>query len=162
MTTTVPDTGGSRCRPQRTRTDGPGRAQRRVLTGRLLVLLSGCLCLSAGAAPEFDLIRSTVDGGGAMFCTGGEFELSGTVGQPDAGTMTGGGFELDAGFWFSASPGDCNTDGLTDLVDYDSFKQCMSGPDGTLRPDCGCYDLDGDDDVDLSDVARFQNSFFGG
>jgi hypothetical protein len=128
----------------------------------LLVLVAGFLCMSATAADEFELIRWTVDGGGAMYCTGGDFELSGTVGQPDPGTMTGGAFELAAGFWFSAAPGDCNTDGLTDLVDYDAFNPCISGPERTLRPGCDCYDLDGDNDIDLSDVSGFQNSFFGG
>jgi hypothetical protein len=43
----------------------------------------------------------TIDGGGEMWCTGGDFELSGTVGQSDASEfiMTGGDFELTGGFW---------------------------------------------------------------
>lgn len=34
-----------------------------------------------------------------MRSTGGEFELSGTIGQPDAGKMSGGDFTLTGGFW---------------------------------------------------------------
>jgi hypothetical protein len=46
----------------------------------------------------------TIDGGGAMFSTGGELEVSGTIGQPDAGgPLTGGQFELIGGFWPMAS-----------------------------------------------------------
>ncbi len=41
----------------------------------------------------------TIDAGGGMRSTGGDFELSGTIGQPDAGTMSGGDFELTGGFW---------------------------------------------------------------
>jgi hypothetical protein len=48
----------------------------------------------------YDLDWHTVDGGGVMFSTGGDFELSGTIGQPDAGgPLTGGDFELTGGFW---------------------------------------------------------------
>jgi hypothetical protein len=40
----------------------------------------------------------TVDGGGGT-SGGGQFTLSGTAGQPDAGVMTGGGYTLHGGFW---------------------------------------------------------------
>jgi energy-converting hydrogenase Eha subunit B len=44
---------------------------------------------------------STIDGGGGA-SSGGGFELSGTVGQPDASAasaLTGGGYELTGGYW---------------------------------------------------------------
>ena len=53
-------------------------------------------------ASDYELVQSTIDGGGAMHCTGGDYEISGTVGQPDAGAMTGGEYTLTAGF--SGSP----------------------------------------------------------
>ena len=40
----------------------------------------------------------TLDGGGGT-STGGQYTVSGTVGQPDAGTMAGGRYALEAGFW---------------------------------------------------------------
>jgi hypothetical protein len=40
----------------------------------------------------------TIDGGGGT-STGGVFTVSGTIGQPDAGTMSGGSFTLVGGFW---------------------------------------------------------------
>lgn len=41
----------------------------------------------------------TVDGGGGT-SGGGDYVVSGTIGQPDAGaTMSGGGFSVSGGFW---------------------------------------------------------------
>jgi hypothetical protein len=41
----------------------------------------------------------TVDGGGATFSRGGAYALGGTIGQPDAGVLRGGGYTLAGGFW---------------------------------------------------------------
>ncbi len=38
----------------------------------------------------FGLSWWTADGGGATFSTGGGYQLGGTVGQPDAGSASGG------------------------------------------------------------------------
>jgi hypothetical protein len=40
----------------------------------------------------------SIDGGGGT-STGGVYSVSGTIGQPDAGKMSGGNFALDGGFW---------------------------------------------------------------
>ena len=37
--------------------------------------------------------------GGGGTSTNGQYTLSGTIGQPDAGTMSGGNFSLTGGFW---------------------------------------------------------------
>ena len=39
-----------------------------------------------------------MDGGGGT-STGGGYTVTGTIGQPDAGTMGGGTFSLNGGFW---------------------------------------------------------------
>jgi hypothetical protein len=76
--------------------------------------------------------------------------------------MEGEGFTLTGGFWFGEPPDDCNSDGWVDLADYEDFGECLSGPDGGLPlPKCNCFDLDGDSDIDLSDVAWFQTAFTG-
>ena len=119
--------------------------------------------VGVAAANDFRITRSTIDGGGALLTSGGDFELSATVGQPDAGSMSGGDFELSGGFWFPLAPTDCNSDGSVGLLDHADFEHCLSGPDGgLLLPGCNCFDVDGDSDVDLSDVARFQVEFTGG
>ena len=52
-------------------------------------------------ADDISLDWWTIDGGGRMRDSGGDFELSGTIGQHDASAtvLTGGGFELTGGFW---------------------------------------------------------------
>ncbi len=62
--------------------------------GSLLLALS----LSAAQAQTFSLDWFTIDGGGGT-STGGVYSVSGTIGQPDAGKMSGGNFTLEGGFW---------------------------------------------------------------
>ncbi|MBN2391935.1 MAG: hypothetical protein JXR84_14500 [Anaerolineae bacterium] len=67
-----------------------------------LVLLAGLLPVTAAWAQSgggYDLEWSTADGGGAI-STGGEYALGGAAGQPDAGTLSGGVYELSGGFWY--------------------------------------------------------------
>jgi hypothetical protein len=40
-----------------------------------------------------------VDGGGVTFSTGDSYSLGGSIGQPDAGTSSGGSYALVGGFW---------------------------------------------------------------
>src|SRR5438876_17746 len=64
------------------------------------VLLFGCLAGGAlsAHAQTYNIDWFTVDGGGGT-SAGGIYSLSGTIGQPDAGQMSGGNFALDGGFW---------------------------------------------------------------
>jgi hypothetical protein len=71
-----------------------------------IVLAAGLLALAptAGAEPSvtYDLSWSTIDGGGGTSTgTGpnGTYSLSGTVGQPDAGTLSSPTYTLAGGFW---------------------------------------------------------------
>jgi uncharacterized repeat protein (TIGR01451 family) len=47
----------------------------------------------------------TVDGGGTTAATGAGYALTGTVGQPDAGVLSGGDYAVAGGFWGGAGPG---------------------------------------------------------
>jgi len=42
---------------------------------------------------------SKIAGGGGLQSTGGVYAVSGTIGQPDAGKLSGGHYTLDGGFW---------------------------------------------------------------
>ncbi len=83
------------------------RLQRRSPRPPLLALAGAATAIAlATAAPAFaqtgggyELTWNTIDGGGATFSTGGGFTLGGTIGQPDAGLLTGGSFTLRGGFW---------------------------------------------------------------
>jgi len=65
-----------------------------------MVLLAATLsvpALLAQSGGSYDLSWSTIDGGGVS--SGGAYSLSGTIGQPDAGQLAGGGYTLSGGFW---------------------------------------------------------------
>jgi hypothetical protein len=112
--------------------------------------------LAPGAAlAQYDLSWYTVDGGGDMWTTGGTFELSGTIGQPDAGVvMTGGTFELTGGFWAlaAAAPQDCvgdlNCDGQINFGDINPLVLFLSNNANWLAAYPGCNPLNGDINCD--------------
>jgi hypothetical protein len=54
--------------------------------------------VSSASAQNYSIDWFTIDGGGGT-STGGVYSVSGTIGQPDAGHMSGGNFTIDGGFW---------------------------------------------------------------
>lgn len=72
----------------------------RIIT--LIGLLTLGLLLIIGAvyaeANGYTLSWWTTDGGGGT-SSSSTYDLSGTIGQPDAGRMSGGGYVLAGGFW---------------------------------------------------------------
>ncbi len=57
------------------------------------------LSLANPAAAQYSIGRFTIDGGGVTAASGGVFTLRGTIGQPDAGLLSGGVFAVKGGFW---------------------------------------------------------------
>ncbi len=55
----------------------------------------------APTATNYDLSWYTI--GGALNASGGSYSLSGTIGQLDAGSMSGGSFTSFGGFWGGAT-----------------------------------------------------------
>lgn len=115
----------------------------------------GCLLLIAAPtmADTFDLTWNTVDSGGASASAGGGFTLSGTIGKPDAGTLTGGALALKGGFWSGVRPPcpeDLNADGVVDLPDL-AILLSHYGQSGVPPAD---GDLNGDGIIDLQDLAE--------
>ena len=120
-------------------------------------------------AQDYTIDWHTIDGGGEMASTGESYELSGTIGQPDARNhpepMTGGSYKLTGGFWVipegpAIQPdydGDCDVD----QADYVIFEACASGPGVPHDLDCEDRDYDGDLDVDQEDFAVFQRCISG-
>ena len=60
------------------------------------LILHSAFCLRAVGQYSIDWL--TIDGGGGA-STGGVYAVSGTIGQPDAGVMSGGPYSLLGGFW---------------------------------------------------------------
>jgi len=80
------------------------RPTRKILLAlAALLLLAGGAVVYAQTGGGYDLSWNTVDGGGAMFSTGDSYSLGGAIGQPDAGTLSGGGYTLAGGFWGGAA-----------------------------------------------------------
>src|SRR5262245_21181354 len=65
----------------------------------VVILIGASVMAQQLNAGGYDLSWNTIDGGGGM-STGGTFEVSGTIGQPDAGSvLSGGSFAVSGGFW---------------------------------------------------------------
>ncbi|MHC5028240.1 MAG: hypothetical protein ACYTGR_15920 [Planctomycetota bacterium] len=77
---------------------------------------------AAGGGGSFSIPWHTIDSGGGT-SSGGQFELSGTIAQPDATetAATGSNLELAGGFWAAgggaACDGDANGDGSVGVED---------------------------------------------
>src|ERR1039457_6470010 len=65
----------------------------------LLAIAVACLLPAKASAQSYSIDWYKVSGGGGT-STGGTYQVSGTIGQPDAsGAMTGGNYSLTGGFW---------------------------------------------------------------
>lgn len=73
-----------------------------LIVACLIFLVVGSIVL-AQSGGAFDLRKHTIDGGGGS-SSGGTFVVRGTAGQADAGTVEGGTFKINSGFWYSSSP----------------------------------------------------------
>jgi len=110
------------------------------------------LAVAVARSSDYDLTWHTIDGGGGT-SAGGAYVLSGTIGQPDAGVMSGGEFVLSGGFWSGSAeaqapfcPGDLNGDTVVNVSDL----LILLGDWGSC-PGCAA-DLNGDNVVNVSDL----------
>ena len=73
----------------------------RIMKHILKILLIGvgvCTFGEVAFSQNYSIDWSTIDGGGGT-SAGGAYSLSATIGQPDAGAMSGGNYSLAGGFW---------------------------------------------------------------
>lgn len=76
----------------------PARPRSARGLARLVSMSLGFATVVSCLAAEYTIDWFTIDGGGGT-STGGIYSLSGAIGQPDAGSMSGGNFTLQGGFW---------------------------------------------------------------
>src|ERR1700691_4954108 len=98
-----------------------------------LFLLLGLLIPGISFAQSYTIDWYKIAGGGGT-STGATYQVSGTIGQPDASTaMTGGGYSLTGGFWSLISV--VQTPGVPNLIIV------PNGPGGVqvLWPNTGSY-----------------------
>ena len=110
---------------------------------RLMTLVPAVLgSAAAPALAQFSIPWFTVDGGGGT-STGGTFTLSGTIGQHDAGTHTGGAFQCLGGYWGGAEGGavcypNCDQSTATPILnvaDFTCFLQRYAASDSYANCD---------------------------
>lgn len=98
---------------------------------------------------DYRIVWSTIDGGGGT-SSGGTYQLTGTIGQPDAAYLVGGQHELLGGFW---------TGGPLCIVHMEDFAQFasfwMDGPCDASNNWCGGADLNTSESVNSDDFALF-------
>ena len=124
---------------------------KRALLPTILLCLCTTLAASVAVVPGYDVSWSTIDGGTAVIA-GGSFQLTGTVGQPEAGgIMAGGAFGVTGGFWSSGDDTTCpqdisGSDGAIDVVDLLALLASWggNGPGAGIAPP--------DDVVDVVDL----------
>src|SRR5262252_9876859 len=109
---------------------------------RLALIIPAGLIAASPAVAQFDLSWNTIDGGGGT-SSAGTFALAMTIGQPDAGSMSGGAFVLSGGFWAAgAGPASCyaNCDGSTtppvlNVADFSCFLNRFAAGDSYANCD---------------------------
>jgi hypothetical protein len=125
--------------------------------------VAALLATPALAQPTIDWY--TVDGGGGT-STGGPFVVSGTIGQPDAGVMSGGSFTLFGGFWGAAAappPPPCDPDVNQDgNVDQDDVTYLINVIGGGANPTGIDPDFNQDGNADQDDILSLINVIAGG
>ena len=65
---------------------------------KILLFTLGVLLPAIGFSQPYSIDWYTIDGGGGT-SSNGQYVVSGTIGQPDAGTMSGGSYSVTGGFW---------------------------------------------------------------
>ena len=71
----------------------------------ILLIAAGSAPVEGGSPGGFSIDRYTIDGGGGT-STGGQFSLTGTIGQYDASPVSaqGGPYTIYGGFWGGSKP----------------------------------------------------------
>ena len=117
--------------------------ERNTMAGRLvLAVMMVVLAVSAAPAGDYEIVWSTIDGGGGL-SEGGGYSVRGTIGQPDAGYLGRVNYELLGGYWVG---------GALCFVEFDDFARFL---DYWLETGVGIPgDLDGSEEVDFDDMKE--------
>lgn len=134
------------------------RRRQMVLAAGLVVawLLSGLPVALAQTGGPYDLSWHNIGPGGAA--SGGSYDLLGSIGQPDAATMSGGSYTLTGGFLpggpTCALAGDLDGDGQVTVVDIQMIAAAWPQASASFP-----YDQNGDGDLDIQDVILVAAQF---
>ena len=125
----------------------------------LTSLLATAFALTPARA-QFTIDWYSIDSGGGT-TSGGAFEVSGTIGQPDAsGPLPGGIFEITGGFWVGTTSCYANCDGSTapPILNINDF-QCFLNKYATGDPYANCDQSTSPPTLNANDFQCFLNKF---
>jgi hypothetical protein len=129
-----------------------------VLAASLVIalLLSSVPAALAQTGGPYDLSWHNIGPGGRA--SGGSYDLLGSVGQPDAATMSGGSYTLTGGFLpggpTCALAGDLDNDGQVTVLDIQLIAAAWPQAVASFP-----YDQSGDGDLDIQDVILVAAQF---
>ncbi|NIM96410.1 MAG: hypothetical protein GTO18_22145 [Anaerolineales bacterium] len=72
--------------------------KRILILASFMILLLALIVPAMAANGEYEISQWVVSNGGGE-SIGGSYSLTGTIGQPDAGSLRGGDYDLGGGFW---------------------------------------------------------------
>ncbi len=134
------------------------RPRRMTLAAGLVIalLLSSVPAALAQTGGPYDLSWHNIGPGGSA--SGGSYDLLGSIGQPDAATMSGGSYTLTGGFLpggpTCALAGDLDNDGQVTVLDIQLIAAAWPQASASFP-----YDQNGDGDLDIQDVILVAAQF---
>ena len=121
----------------------------------VMVIVSPTVSHAQTGGP-YDLSWHNIGPGGSA--SGGSYDLLGSIGQPDAATMSGGPYTLTGGFLpggpTCALAGDLNGDGQVTVLDIQMIAGAWPQTTASFP-----YDQSGDGDLDIQDVTLVTAQF---
>lgn len=122
---------------------------------RHTAMIAPVLALAGGAGAQTTIPWSTIDSGGGT-SVAGALEITGTIGQPDAGESSGAGLALQGGYWAvdRRCPADVNDDGVVTTQDLFDFVAFYFGTEVALA------DINNDQVVSTQDIFEFLAAWF--
>jgi hypothetical protein len=106
-------------------------------------------CATCAFGEDYAVSWFTIDGGGGV-SSGGQYIVTGTIGQADAAYSAGGQYEVLGGFWPGALLCTVEFHHYAMFAEYWLYSGCDAGNDW-----CGGADLDQLGDVDWADLRLF-------
>ncbi|UCF44112.1 MAG: hypothetical protein JSV99_04105 [Planctomycetota bacterium] len=120
-----------------------------VKVGKTIPLILFMLLFSLEVFGDYEIVWSTIDGGGGV-SSGGEYIVTGTIGQADAAYSAGGQYEVLGGFWPGGPLCTVEFGHYARFADYWLSSGCDADNEW-----CGGADLDQMGDVDGLDLGLF-------
>ena len=113
---------------------------------KTLILTISLLMTFPMVSADYTIDWYSINGGGGL-SRGGPYQITGTIGQSDAGYLDGGPYEMLGGYW---------TGGPLCIVNLEHFalfaSHWLESPCGTDDNWCGGADLDKQGDVNVIDL----------